>query len=187
MRSLEPQLQCEVSTDRIYVKVAILIVTRPSMIEILKLRGIAEYQFGRGVGRVLIPDDVLVAKSPNTLRIRQVILEGGGPIASLRAQDYLFSLHILGGDMLRRHFKPPTFRVIVSNDAARYVAEGMNVFAKHVLSCDPRLRAGSEVVVVDPEDNLLGVGRLKLSPLEIKDFTRGEAVRIRHSIKRWPP
>lgn len=161
-----------------------MIITRPSKIEVLKLRAIANYQFGRNAGEVLVPENILVAKSPNTMRIRQLILEGKGQIATLRAQDYLYSLHLLGGELLIRNYKPPAFRVIVSEEAVDYVSKGMNVFAKHVLCCDPKLRAGSEVVVVDREDKLLAVGKLKLSPVEIKDFIRGEAVRTRHSIKR---
>ena len=159
-----------------------MIYSRPSREEILRLRAIADYQFGSGVGRVLIPDDVIVSKSPNTLRIRHVIIEGEGTVVTLRAQDCLYSLHILGGSRLLEGFDPPRFRVIVSNDVAEHVERGGNVFARHVVDVDPNLRAGGEVVVVDEEDRLLGVGRLRLSPSEIPYFSRGEAVRVRHSI-----
>ena len=67
-------------------------------------------------------------------------------------------------------------RVVASDDAAPFVAKGGNVFAKHVLSVDPEIRAGEEVLVVDSQDRLLATGTAVLAPEEMLQIKRGLAV-----------
>jgi archaeosine-15-forming tRNA-guanine transglycosylase len=59
------------------------------------------------------------------------------------------------------------------------VKEGKDLFSKFVVSMDETLRAYEEVLITDREDNLLGVGRLMLSPPEVQAFKRGVAVYCR--------
>lgn len=146
--------------------------------EIVRLRAIADYQFGPGAGECLIPDDAILGISPNTLRIREVYEAQGRLIATLRAHDYMYSLNILGASKLLTCFEKPLLRVIV--DREKLLTKSIPAVA--VIELDERLRAGDEVIVVDTEDNLIGVGRLRLSPLEIKARVYGEAVRLRKRV-----
>lgn len=159
-----------------------MLIRKPNPLEIRLLRGIANYQFGRNTGYILIPDNILVAISPTTQRIRHVIVENK-LIVTLRPSDHLFSLHIEGGLLLHRNYSPPAFRVHIRNDVAEFVSKGGDVFAKHVVKVDRNLRAGDEVIVVSENDEFLAVGRCKLSPNEMLSLKRGVAVRIRHAIK----
>jgi len=59
------------------------------------------------------------------------------------------------------------------------VAEGRNVFAKHVVEADPEIRSGDEVIVVDERDILVAVGKAVLSGEEMVAFSRGIAVKTR--------
>jgi len=70
---------------------------------------------------------------------------------------------------------------VVSDDAAPFVAKGGNAFAKHVLSVDPEIRAGEEVLVTDSTDRLLATGKAVLSPEEMTQIKRGVAVLIRRA------
>ncbi|MEA1966363.1 MAG: pseudouridine synthase, partial [Euryarchaeota archaeon] len=63
-----------------------------------KARIIADYQFGRGAGDALFPDDVTFRLS-TTGRIRQV-LHGKERITTLRASDNMFTLGKLGASRL---------------------------------------------------------------------------------------
>jgi uncharacterized protein with predicted RNA binding PUA domain len=77
-------------------------------------------------------------------------------------------------------FIPPLKqRVVVEPKAERFVSLGRSVFAKHVLSVDPELRPGDEVIVTNKDDEVLAVGRAILSPEEVFSFDRGIAVKIR--------
>ncbi len=151
--------------------------------ELYKLRKIIDYQIGLGAGEALLPSisRVEVTVSPNTMRIRNVYVDGRLAF-SIRASDSKILLHIYGGKLLMESYKRPP-RVVVVNEVAPYIVEGGNVFARHVLSIDEWLRAGDEVIVVDELQNLIAVGTLRLSPEEALFFTRGEAVRVRDTIK----
>ncbi len=71
--------------------------------------------------------------------------------------------------------------VKMDEDAAEFVAKGKSALAKFVAHASSELRAGEEVLVVDTEGDLLGVGKAILSGSEMMAFNRGVAVAIRHS------
>jgi len=143
--------------------------------EIERLRSIANYQFGWPAGDVLVDDDAVVGVSPATRRIRE-LYGRDGLVAVLRAHDYFFSLSLRGAARLLRVFPYPRLRVIVSMERL----DSKSLSCRHIKDVDESLFAGEEVIVVNERDELLGVGRLRLSPAEIReDFCWGEAVRLR--------
>ncbi len=152
-----------------------------------KLSQIIDYQFGSNVSRILLGDlnnirKLHVYKSPNTLRIREVYIDNK-PLFTIRAEDFKILLRIYGAYLLWKNTKKTLYRAIIVNDVAEYIVDGGNVFSRHILQIDENRRYGDEVLVVDEEDNLLAVGTLKLSPEEILFFTRGEAVRVRETVR----
>jgi len=68
---------------------------------------------------------------------------------------------------------------VVCEEASPFVAKGKTAFAKHVVSLDPELRAGDEVLVTDESNRLLATGQLLLSPEEILALESGPAVDVR--------
>ncbi len=147
------------------------------------VRVIADYQFGKGAGRVLFPDSCKFVLSPTTGRIRQ-IKDKGIRIATLKADSGWFTLSIEGARRLHEAFEYPKLRVVVLRDVAEFIAEGKSVFAKHVVDVDPSIRANDEVIVVDEDDKLLATGRAILSAKEMLEFNRGVAVSVRQGIRK---
>jgi uncharacterized protein with predicted RNA binding PUA domain len=147
------------------------------------VRVIADYQFGKGAGKVLFPDTCKFILSPTTGKIRQV-KDKGLRIATLKADTGLFTLSIEGARRLHKAFEYPKLRVVVLNDVAEFIARGRNVFAKHVVDVDRSIRANDEVLVVDEDDNLLATGKAILSAKEMLEFDRGMAVMVRQGIKK---
>lgn len=147
------------------------------------VRVIADYQFGRGAGRVLFPDTCKFVLSPTTGRIRQ-IKDRGVRIATLKADSGWFTLSIEGARRLHEAFEYPKLRIVVLKDVAEFIAQGKSVFAKHVVDVDLNVRANDEVIVVDEDDNLLATGRAVLSAKEMLEFDRGVAVSVRQGIKK---
>jgi len=146
-----------------------------------KIRGIADYQLGRGVGRVLFPDAVKITFSKRTGRIRHVHL-GNDRLATLRPRDGMFSLTIAGAKRIRDGVKPLRLWVIVQRDAAPFVAKGRSVFAKHVVDADEEIRPQEEVIVLDEDSEVLAVGKAVLTGTEMKAFRRGVAVKVRRGV-----
>lgn len=147
------------------------------------VRVIADYQFGRGAGKVLFPDSCKFVLSPTTGKIRQV-KDGGVRIATLKADTGLFTLSIVGARRLHRFFEYPRLRVVVLREVSEFIAKGRSVFAKHVVDVDEIIRANDEVLVVDEDDNLLATGKAVLSAREMLEFERGVAVMVRQGIKQ---
>ena len=145
-----------------------------------RMRTIADYQFGKGVGAILFPDNTRYILS-RTGRIRQLV-EGEKRIATVRANDGFLILSVHGGQKIKEALPYPKKRVVVNDDAAPFVAKGKTAFARHVIDCDPQIRALEEIIVVDKDDNLLATGQAMLAAPEMKAFKKGTAVNVRYGV-----
>jgi len=148
----------------------------------VRLRAIADFQFGFGSADSLFIGELELVKSKRTGKIRN-ISSNGEHILSLRAGDGLFTLKVAGAKRLHNSFESPRMRVIVNKDSAEFNVDGKNVFAKFVVSADPNLRPNDEVLVTDEDDALVAIGRLILTTSEQQEFQSGIAVRVREGIK----
>lgn len=149
------------------------------------LRAIASFQFSSEISLCLFPQNktFLIQKSLNTNRIRNILTSDRKLYLVLRAQDNLFSLTEISGEVIKSCSSPPAFRFVIKNDVSQFIREGKNVFCKFVVEADKNIRSGDEVLVVDEQDNLLGVGRAKVSGEEVKQYKRGLAVIVKRGIK----
>ncbi len=147
-----------------------------------QVRVMADYQFGKGCGNSLFPDDATFMLS-RTKRVRQ-ILSGKLRIATVRAKDGVLTLSIEAASAIHSHLPFPKQRVVICEDAVPFVSKGKTAFAKHVLELDHDLRSGEEVLVVDEQDKLLASGQLLLSVTEILAMDSGPAVDVRVGIEK---
>jgi len=148
------------------------------VVAIRRIRSVADYQFGKGVGIRLFPENIKVEYSKRTGRIRYVYLDSRR-LATLRPTDGLFSLSIAGAKRIVKNADSARCLVTVQNDVSRFVAEGGDVFAVHVVKADGEIRSKDEVIVVDDSGKVLAVGRAVLSGEEMKAFKTGVAVKVR--------
>ncbi|UCC33548.1 MAG: pseudouridine synthase [Candidatus Bathyarchaeota archaeon] len=146
-----------------------------------KIRSIADYQFGKNIGKILFSERVEIACSKRTGRIRYIYLDDRR-LATLRPTDGLFSLSIEGGKRIIDGVKPPRMWVKVHKEATPFIIEGRSVFAKHVIDADEEIRPQEEVIVINEEGGVLAVGRAILTGSEMKAFKRGVAVKVRKGV-----
>ena len=147
-----------------------------------KVRSIADYQFGKGVGLELFPSNVEIQYSPRTGRIRYINLDGER-LATLRPTDGVLSLSIKAAVFMAEKTPFAKCFVTVKNDVSKFIAEGGDVFAVHVVKVDGEVGARDEVIVLDEDGQVLAVGRTLLSSEEMKAFKTGVAVKVRHGIR----
>jgi uncharacterized protein with predicted RNA binding PUA domain len=148
-----------------------------------RIRSIADYQFGKGVGVKLFPENVKVEYSKSTGRIRYVYLDGER-LATLRPTDGLLSLSITAARIVAENRDLAKCFVTVRQDVSEFIADGGDVFAAHVVQADDAIRAKDEVIVVDEADKVLAVGRAALSASEMQAFKTGVAVKVRHGLEK---
>ena len=151
--------------------------------DLRRIRGIAEYQFGQGCGEALFPKGVKITYSKKTGKIRHIYLDGV-LLASLRPTDSMFTVTIAGAGRLVSNIDTPGFTATVTDEAAEFVAQGRNVFAKHVVDAGDAIRPGDEVVVLDSKRRVLAVGRALLNREEMLAFNVGVAVKVRRGRNR---
>lgn len=147
-----------------------------------KVRAVADIQFGRGVGIKLFPDNIEIEYSRKTHRIRFIYLNGQR-LATLRPTDGLLSLSIKAAEFISQNLPFVKSFVIVKNDVAKFIAEGGDAFAVHIVKVDESVRAKDEVIVEDEAGQVLAVGRAMLSGVEMQAFKTGVAVKVRHGTK----
>jgi conserved protein with predicted RNA binding PUA domain len=149
---------------------------------LVKVRCIADYQFGKGVGAQLFPDNVEIQYSPRTGRIRYINLYGER-LATLRPTDGVLSLSLKAAVFMAEKTPFAKCFVTVQNEVSKFIAAGGDVFAVHVVKVDSEVGAKDEVIALDEDGQVLAVGRTMLSNEEMKAFKTGVAVKIRHGNK----
>jgi conserved protein with predicted RNA binding PUA domain len=142
-----------------------------------RVQVIADYQFGKAIGVELFPDECEFTFS-TTGRVRQVIFENKR-LATVRASDGRLTLGIAGAERLHHALAAPGYRVVIRDEVAEFIESGKNAFSKHVVSADPDIRAGDEVLVVKSGDILIGTGTAMISGAEMLAFNYGLAVKVR--------
>jgi uncharacterized protein with predicted RNA binding PUA domain len=147
-----------------------------------KVRSIADYQLGKNVGAKLFPQNVEFEYSKRTGRIRFINLNGER-LATLRPTDGLLSLSIKAAVFMAENLASAKCYVTIKNGVSKYIAEGGDVFAVHVVAVAEDVRAKDEVIVLDEDKQVLAVGRTVLSAPEIRAFKTGVAVKVRHGVK----
>lgn len=152
-------------------------------LDLARVKAVSDYQFGQGAGSILLDGQVELKKSNNTGKIRNVIVDGEH-ILSMRANDGFFTLRPPGAERLRKGFPAPRLRVMVKDDSVPFNRDGRNVFCTFVQECDPGLRPMDEVLVVNPSDELVAIGRAMLTRDEMLAFQTGMAVKVREGIKK---
>lgn len=73
--------------------------------------------------------------------------------------------------------------VIPVEEAVPFVSEGRSLFCRHVAWCGSNVKAGSDVAVLDKDNNVIAVGIAVLGASLMSRFSKGVAVKVREGIK----
>jgi len=153
---------------------------KPNNLELRRIKSIADFQFGKGSGDVLFPDNIEIERSKETKRIRFIYLDNER-VCSFRVQDGYLILSILGGAML--HQKGFGFKVKANLEAESFIRKGKTLFAKHVIEADSRISVKDEVIIVNSKNEYIGIGTAKLSGHLMIDMKNGVAVETRKGVE----
>lgn len=146
-----------------------------------KIRAVADMQFGCGAADALFDGSLELVTSKRTGKVRNVLCDGEH-VLSLRARDGLFTLKIAGAARLHEAFDDRRLCIVMDDEAVPYVRDGKSVFARFVADADPELRPGDEAVIVDENDELIGVGQCRMNRDEMLSFQRGMAAKTREGL-----
>ena len=133
------------------------------------MRAVADYQFGKGAGNLLVSEDAIV-KAPFP---KFQLFSGKQQLATLIPQYGTLALTVDGAMRLRD-------RKVYSVTIDAFIPQS-TILAPGVLDADTNIHPNDEVIVEG--EKIFGVGRAIMSGWEMKDSTRGVAVELRHSKK----
>ena len=111
-------------------------------------------------------------------KIRYILLKGKVYL-TIRPNDGYMTPSIRAAERIREASDPPKYRIIVREDRE---IKG-SILARDIIDIDYELRAGDEVLIVNRDDKLIGVGRLRIAPRMLKGLKYGEVARLRSKVK----
>jgi len=141
-----------------------------------------DYHFGRGVGRYVPKTGLKLVYSRRSGRLK-LVLHDGKLFATVRPPGSM-ALTVYAASILARS---PSFRqnfVQVPDEMAEFVKSGKSVFCKFVRWAGKNIHPLSEVVIVDSEWKVLGVGTAVLNGKHMGLFKTGVAVKVRAGVAR---
>ena len=148
-----------------------------------RIKAISDFQFGPKITDILFEDiaSIRIERSRNTNKIRFIYHEKD-LILTLKPTNGFFTLTLHSARKILKRTIPPKLRAVVLTEISDFIKEGRNVFCKHVVDIDTNLRPMDEVIVVNQDDELLAIGRLKIPAHQVKHFKSGIAINIRKGI-----
>jgi predicted RNA-binding protein (TIGR00451 family) len=151
-----------------------------NFLDLRNIKGISDYQFGQLITDILFEDEnsIRVEYSKNTNKIKY-IYENEDLLLSFKPTNGFFTISLYAAHKIVSHTDIPLMRAVVLSEISEFIKKGRNLFCKHVIDIDPRLRALDEVIVVNEEDEVLAVGRLMIPIPYIKTFNTGVAIKVR--------
>jgi uncharacterized protein with predicted RNA binding PUA domain len=153
------------------------------LLGIRQVKAISDYQFGKEITNILFNEleNIRIERSRATNKIRYIFYKSN-LMLTLRPNNGFFTLSLFSANMILNNISTPELRVIVLNEISEFIKKGRNVFCKHVVDIDENLRPLDEVIVVNQNDELLAIGRLKLPVEYVKSFSSGVAVNVRKGV-----
>jgi Prefoldin, molecular chaperone implicated in de novo protein folding, alpha subunit len=146
---------------------------------------LVDYFYGRNAHLIFKDLDLNMLKlcySKATGRLRAIVY-GDEVFAFIRASDFRLIPRISMARLLHSVIPYPRHRIVVVNEIAEDVLEGHTVFSRHVLEGDESIKPFDEVLIVDENDRLIGIGRALISYEAIITALRGPAIRIREKVR----
>ncbi|MHA1820813.1 MAG: PUA domain-containing protein [Promethearchaeota archaeon] len=159
--------------------------SKKKLAEILRVLNILKYQYGHDIfGEFLEkPNDVRIEYSKKTAKMKNVYYQNKR-FLTYKPTVGIFTLSLDACRYLLEKTEPPRLRVIIMDEIKEYIKKGSSVFSKHILGIDNNLRPGLDVIVTDPNDALVAVGKLSISPYLYPNTDSGMAVSIRKSVNK---
>jgi predicted RNA-binding protein (TIGR00451 family) len=155
--------------------------------DISKTKMTMDYLFGEGVSKKIDFSKISFVHSRKTGRIRQLEEVSSGKVLFTFRPNGSIAPTLLGAKLLlsgARNFRA-AWIITVMDGVSEIVAQGKTVFCKHVVRCEDALRANDDVVILNEKKELLAVGRAVINGRAMKEFKRGQAVKVREGASQY--
>ena len=137
------------------------------------LRGVADFQFGKGSGSILIPNSVKIhGRKERGFRVQL----DGEHLLTFRPETGYLTLSLKAGRLIQSHT-----RNLVTFDGQKI--KGSTIFTKAIINASSEIRPNEEVLVINKKGELLAVGVSRLSGDLLEKMKFGKGISIRQKVK----
>ncbi|NLU46030.1 MAG: phosphoadenosine phosphosulfate reductase family protein [Euryarchaeota archaeon] len=149
--------------------------------DIGRIRALIDAGFGEGAGAAMLPEGhpVILNKVPAIDRMDEVLADGHvvGTVRYDPGRGWRFLARLQGamrlGDRLTRGY------VVCDPGAVRFIQDSKNLMVPGIRDAHPGIRDGDEVIVVDPERNVVATGTARMDAAELTGGGKGVGVKTR--------
>jgi len=144
-----------------------------------------DYIFGADISKSIDFSRIAFHHSRKTGRIKQLEDPSSGKVLFTFRPNGTIAPTVAGASILlskKRNFRS-RWVITVTNSVTDFVSKGKTVFCKHVVGVSKSLRAGEDVVIVNENKEILAVGKSVIDGFSIKEFKRGQAVKVREGAR----
>ena len=144
-----------------------------------------DYIFGSKISGKIDFSNIAFVHSRRTGRIRHLTDRTTGNVLFSFRPNGTIAPTVAGANLLssrKNNSKRRSSRdweITVIDGVSEVVSKGKTVFCKHVVPCSDLLRPGEDVSILNEKGELLAVGKTVLGGPTVKQFKRGQAVKIR--------
>ncbi|MFW9777311.1 MAG: DUF5591 domain-containing protein [Candidatus Heimdallarchaeota archaeon] len=147
-------------------------INETSSSRLLFLRTIADFQFGKGTGNLLLPDQARISGHlDHGLRVTM----DGKHLVTFRPETGLLTLSLAAGQRIMNY----TENIVVFDGEK---IQGSTIFALGIIHANTAIRPNDEVLVVNKEGQLIAVGTSYLSGCLLVEMNRGKGIKIRQKV-----
>lgn len=145
------------------------------------VRDLVNRDFGDGAGEALLPDGhiVLMSKAPAVDRMDEVVVDGAvvGAIRFDIGSGWKFISRMQGAMRIGKALSKGY--VVCDPSAVKFVKESKNLMAPGIIDAHPDIKIGDEVMIIDPDRNIVATGIAKMSAEEMIENDKGVGVKTR--------
>ncbi|MEM5830667.1 MAG: PUA domain-containing protein [Candidatus Aenigmatarchaeota archaeon] len=138
-----------------------------------ELLDIVEFQFGKEIRKRIENLDLKIKK----FKSRKIeIYLNNNLLLSLNPKFFLFSINIEFAKILVETKK---FYIKVKNEFINDIKKTKNIIRKNILEYSKDFRSGDDIIVIDENNNLIGIAKAKFNYNEIENSTYGLIAKIK--------
>lgn len=141
--------------------------------QLVFLRAVADFQFGQGIGKVLIPDQ---AKIYGRKELGFRVQLDNEHLLTFRPETGYLTLSLAAGKRLLGLTDN-----VVTFDGQKI--KGSTIFSKSVINADSEIRPKEEVLIINKEGDLLATGISHLPGDLLIKMNRGKGITLRQKVK----
>ncbi|MEM5820644.1 MAG: PUA domain-containing protein [Candidatus Aenigmatarchaeota archaeon] len=138
-----------------------------------ELLDIVEFQFGREIRKRIENLDLKIKR----FRSRKIeIYLNNNLFLYLNPKFFLFSINI---EFTKILVETKKFYIKVKNEFINDIKKTKNIIRKNILEYSKDFRSGDDIIVIDENNNLIGIAKAKFNYNEIENSTYGLIAKIK--------